>query len=242
MHYAGCCDDPTLPECAAHILRCVEDPTTPDCQSCEQKFDDAVGPFHSFQRLAESNSAQDLCLEAGRYDCRYVFRQALDHVPCREGYCIGNTLNDTQPDITCEPPAVLVPDASERAGRDAAACCMTVGMCVGDTEGEPDVVCEFPAELRPDPHLIHGRVRAPQSALSLPPPPSRFVSLLTTSGCHKAAADSFACCRVPPADAGGLLPRDRHVHRQHRPHRGAQPRLPLPFDALPRRGAAEGRA
>ena len=161
MHYAGCCDDPRLPECAAHILRCVEDPTTPECQSCEQTPGDAVGPFHSFQRLAESNSAQDLCLEAGRYDCRYVFRQRLDPVPCREDRCIGNTLNDTQPDITCEPPAVLVPDASERAGRDAAACCMTVGMCVGDTEGEPDVVCEFPAELRPDPHLIHGRVRAP---------------------------------------------------------------------------------
>ena len=35
MHYAGCCDDPTLPERAAHILRCVEDPTTPECQSCE---------------------------------------------------------------------------------------------------------------------------------------------------------------------------------------------------------------
>ena len=140
MHYAGCCDDPRLPECAAHILRCVEDPTTPGCQSCKQTPDDPVGPFHSFQRLAESNSAQDLCLAAGRYDCRYIFRQALDPVPCRDGFCIGNTLNDTQPDVICEPPAVLVPDASERAGRDAAACCMTVGMCVGDTEGEPDVV------------------------------------------------------------------------------------------------------
>ena len=152
MKFVGCGRLGASGEWESRSAHCIEHPHDSECLQCKSPW-----PYLRWQHLAEGGSAQDLCMDAGRYACRYVFRISKEDVPCREGMCFNNTYAHAEPDVVCPAPAIRASHAMDRVGRNEASCCMTQGMCVGDTNGEPDIECEFPSRLRPNAELIIGR-------------------------------------------------------------------------------------
>ena len=155
MKYVGCGTVGSNGLWESQTMNCIAHPELDECAGCVSE-----APFREFQRLSETGSAQDLCMDADRYGCRYVFRRSLEQVSCREGMCFNNTYSHAEPDIVCPAPSVRMPHALEVAGRSEAECCTTKGMCIQDTDGSPDIECEFPARLRPRAEQIVGRDQA----------------------------------------------------------------------------------
>ena len=152
MKYVGCGRFESG-QWVSRSTHCVDHPEDSECVACKSE-----PPFLEFQRLAETQgSAQDLCMDADRYTCRYIFRRTLEVISCREGMCFDNTFADAEPDIVCPPPWARASHAMDRVGRDVESCCTISGRCIQDSDGEPDIECEFPSRLRPNAEMIIGR-------------------------------------------------------------------------------------
>eukprot|EP01047_Picozoa_sp_COSAG01_P071399 COSAG01_NODE_11068_length_2015_cov_1.523486_4_plen_102_part_01 len=68
--------------------------------------------------------------------------------------CAGNTKSLHEPDIRCSAPAHRRAHAAQIHGRSATQCCLTEGMCIGNSDATTDVACVAPAVLKPAASLI----------------------------------------------------------------------------------------
>ena len=137
MEFARCGSDEDIRRCA------FGENTTDYCSDCR---DDAPYPMFQFIGSESPRRAQNLCIDANRYGCTYVFRrQARDDERCISGMCAGNTeFPGSESDWICEGDSTLVPDAENTPGRDSEICCEKTGLCQGNTDETTDVACTTP--------------------------------------------------------------------------------------------------
>ena len=72
------------------------------------------------------------------------------------GRCVGNADSGGEPDVVCTHPSQLRPNASTTDGREISSCCITNGMCKGNTLRTEDVQCGSDAVLVPGAFMTAG--------------------------------------------------------------------------------------
>jgi hypothetical protein len=110
--------------------------------------------------------------------------------------CAGNTKSLHEPDIRCSAPAHGRAHAAQIHGRSATQCCLTEGMCIGNSDPATDVVCVAPAVLKPVSHSC----------------------ACIGSPCLRQCVHGASIGRFPDCGERRVLRHHRHVHRELRPH------------------------